>query len=158
MVKESRKGIKSDHLESYNLIRDSARYVETSLKYLLTLNTETKPISNDDVANLCVLGRAHILHLEDKYAAIRVRSSNGKKAGDLFETQVAGTSGLAPRHLEVWQTTAQIAAAGGFSNREDRGRDRGRGFRRGTGRRGGNFYRRGEIGARPQEHEDREDV
>ena len=148
-VKESRKGVASDHLDTYYVIRDCARFVETTLKYLICLDPTKEPVSEEDIANLSILCRAQILYLEDKYASVRVRSSAGKKAGDLFETQVAGTSGLTPRHLQVWQTTAQIAAAGGFVGaKQDRGRGGfGRGWRRPGrgGRFNNNFNTRGDF-------------
>ena len=128
-------------------MRDSARYTETALKYLLTLDPASQAVTAEDIKNLCHILRANICYLEDKYAAIQVKSKNGKKAGEFFESQVAGTSGLTQRHLGVWQTTAQIAAAGGFTDRPDRGRGSGRGniyLRRGSGRR--NFDRRGDFG------------
>lgn len=126
-VWESLKGICKENKDAFYVVKDAARYSETALKYLLTLDPDTEPISKQDICNLVVILRAQLELLEDKYATLRVKSATTNKAvGTLFMSQLAGTSGLSQRHLDTWNVVSQLASHGS-SDRDDRGPARGRG-------------------------------
>ena len=141
-IRESLKGISSQNKDAFYVVKDAARYSETALKYLLTLNPDEEPVSKQDICNLVVILRAQLELLEDKYATLRVKSATTNKAvGTLFESQLAGTSGLSQRHLDTWNVVSQLASHGGFDrddHRTSRGRGRGRPYWRGRGK--GNYH------------------
>ena len=145
-LNESQKGITQDHKDAFFIVKDAARYAETSLKYLISLDVDKEAVSKEDIANLVVVQRALLELLGDKYAALRVKSATkNKQVGTLFESQLAGTSGLSPRHIEIWQNVAQIGANGGFTDRDQFNQRSSRGGR-GRGYRGRGGYRSGGRG------------
>ena len=140
--RESPRGITQDYKEAYLVVKDSAKYSETALKYLYAI--EVDKFTQQDLDNLILVQRAQLELLGDKYATLRVKSTSKNKAvGTLFESQLAGTSGFSQRHLDAWHRVSQIASNGGFGeHREGRG-GRGRGYR---GSRGG--FQRGNFRGR----------
>ena len=131
-LRESPRGISAECKDAYYVVKDSAKYTETALKYITSVDQEN--ITKEDINNICLVLRAQLEFLGDKYATLRVKSTSKNKAvGTLFESQLAGTSGFSDRHLDAWQQVSQIAANGGFQLNENRdargGRGRGRGFR-----------------------------
>ena len=140
--RESPRGITQEYKDAYLVVKDSAKYSETALKYLYAI--EVDKFTQQDLDNLILVQRAQLELLGDKYATLRVKSTSKNKAvGTLFESQLAGTSGFSQRHLDAWHRVSQIASNGGFGeHREGRGRGRGyRGSRGGFQR--GNFRGRG---------------
>ena len=150
-LNETQKGISQDNKDAFFIVKDAARYSETALKYLISLDLDKDTVTKEDIANLITVQRAQLELLGDKYATLRVKSATkNKQVGSLFESQLAGTSGLSPRHIEVWQNVAQIGANGGFSSGGNQQRSDGRNNRRdnyrGGGRYGNKDYRRNNNG------------
>ena len=92
-LNESRQNIKREDQGTFNLVAKSARYVETSLRVLQTIDEATR-VTPKHPENLLLVQMAHINFLQDEYGALIVQGTCNKEVGKLFRAFRKNTSGL----------------------------------------------------------------
>lgn len=124
-LNESRQGIQRADQAVYHVLTKCARYAETSLKLLSTIEPGTK-ISSETLEQLFLINQAQIQYLQDEYASILVNSQFDSTTSKLFRALQKNTSGLNASSLETLRSAASLSAAAkppptrqysGFSNR-----------------------------------------
>ncbi len=148
-LNDSKQGIRREDQQALNVITRSARYVETTIKLLGTLNPDTGKLSLDEYSDLYNVQLAHIRYLQDEYSALVVQNKFNKQTAQMFRSLQRNTSGLNERSLDTLKLATSItataagsssASGGGASsdfNWRERRRGGGNSFRGGRGYRGG---------------------
>ena len=140
-VHDTATGIKNECRPALKIIKKSARYTETALKILASLESPT-PVTvaydNKDINNLyCVLA-AQINFLQSEFSGILVRSNFNEETSRIFKSLEATNAPFSQQSLNNLKISAELAAVSARSSNSNRGRgfrgsyDR---FQRGAGRR-----------------------
>ena len=146
-VVNTRTGIKREDNNTANLISNSAKYVETTLKILWNVE---ETVSKEQLLDIFSVQKAHIDYLRQEHSALVVAGQFGPKTSTLFKNLNRGTSNLDDRQLDTLLKAVQITSnsgdnarvsRGGFANRAGRGGWYARGGGGGGG--GGRGYSRG---------------
>ena len=144
-LQDSRTGIRRQDQGTYNNLARSARYTETALKLLSTLDEPPQdPHLAQCIQSLFIVNLAHMRYLQDEYSALLVQGTINQETARIYRAFRRNTSGLTPEAITSLQQAASIVSAANQSNNSTSDRPRGRG--RG---RGGNFVRRDNWVPRP---------
>ena len=126
-VINSRTGIKRDDNNTANLIANSAKYVETTIKLLWNVEEN---LTKEQLLDVFSVQKAHIDYLRQEHSALVVAGQFGAKTSTLFKSLNRGTSNLDDRQLDTLLKAVQITSnssespkptRGGFVNRGQRG-------------------------------------
>uniref|UniRef100_A0A8W8K9C7 Uncharacterized protein n=1 Tax=Magallana gigas TaxID=29159 RepID=A0A8W8K9C7_MAGGI len=109
-LNESRQGIQRADQAVYHVLTKCARYAETSLKLLSTIEPGTK-ISSETLEQFFLINQAQIQYLQDEYASILVNSQFDSTTSKLFRALQKNTSGLTASSLETLRSAASLSAA-----------------------------------------------
>jgi hypothetical protein len=124
-VNESRQGIQRQDHTVYNIVAKCARYAETSVKLLTTIQPDS-PISQKTLEDLFLINHAQIKYLQDEYASILVNSQFDSSTSKIFRALQKNTAGLGADSLETLRSAAALAAvARPQQQRQTTGRGRG---------------------------------
>ena len=123
-VGTSKSGIKRDDQVTANVIANSAKYVETTIKLLWNLDEEP---STDDLVELFNVQKAHIDYLRQEHSALVVSGQFGSKTSQLFKNLSRGTTNLDNKQLDSLLKAVQITSNDpGVRERSSREYNRGR--------------------------------
>ena len=143
-LNESRTGVRRDDQPLYNVISKSAKYVETAFKWL-SLQDPATGVSENSLAQLNLILKAHLEYVKDEYQALLVQSTFDKDTSKLFRSMQKNTSGFTPQALSTLHRAVEISAARqaqpqstGYRGGNSRGYSRGYG--RGRYRNNNNYY------------------
>ena len=90
---ENRCGIKREDQQHFNVLSKSARYVETSMKILLNINSPQE-ITQEKLEQLALVNIAQINYLQDEYSTLVVQGTCNPQVGKMFRAFRKNTSGL----------------------------------------------------------------
>lgn len=124
-VHDTSTGIKSDCRPQLKIIQKSARFAETALKLLASLDSPTPTTlsyDNVDINNLYTVLKAQISFLQAEYSNLVVRSTFNDETSRLFRSLEASSSSFNERSLQNIRVAAELAAV---SNRTTNSRGRG---------------------------------
>lgn len=109
-LNESRQGIQRADQAVYHVLTRCARYSETSLKLLSTIEPGTI-ITAETLEQFFLINQAQIQYLQDEYASILVNSQFDTTTSKLFRALQKNTSGLNASALETLRSAASLSAA-----------------------------------------------
>jgi len=107
-LNDSRQGIRREDQQALQILAKSARYAETSIKVLGTLE---KTLSPEDFDHLYTVQIAHMRYLQDEYSSLVVQNKFNKTTAQLFRSIQRNTSGLSSSALEDLKLATTISAA-----------------------------------------------
>ena len=135
-VGTSRPGIRREDNGAANIISNSAKYVETTIKLLWELTDEN--VSQEKLVELFNIQKAHVEYLRQEHSGLVVAGQFGNKTSQLFKNLSRGTSNLDDKHLDILSKAVQITssenssrkpvAKGGYSGYGGFSGARGRGY------------------------------
>ena len=137
-VEDSRQGIQRKDQARFNVVQKCARFAETSVKLLSTVNAQS--ISEADLKDLCTIQIAQLRYLQEEHSMCLVNNNFGEGVEKIYRNFRRNTSAFPPEAIEALQAavtlnTAQAQAPRGRGNRGPYNyRGAGRGFYSGTGR------------------------
>lgn len=125
----SKAGIKRPDQGTSSIVSRSARYTETALKWLATMDPSTEPVSSEDLGHLFMILAAHINYLQSAYAKLVVQGAFDKDTAQLFSTLEQNSGLFTDESIRNIRTAAEITAASrrqqqasaGFTYRADGG-------------------------------------
>lgn len=106
-LNESRVGIGRTEQPLFALLARSARYVETSIKYLSSLDSDPSERTLEDLFRI---NFAHLKYLQEEYSAVLVQSQFDPKTSKIFKSLQRNTSGLSGDALDNLRHAAAISA------------------------------------------------
>ena len=109
-LNESRQGIQRADQGVYAVLSKCARFAETSIKLLSTIEPGCL-VTPELLEELFLVNTAQIKYLQDEYASILVNSQFDTSTSKLFRALQKNTSGLNAGSLETLRSAATIAAA-----------------------------------------------
>ena len=137
-------GVKAHQRETANVLINSAKYAETCMKILLTIQKEAQDPEysvNDQLNNLYTCVSAQLNYLQEDYGNLIVGSRFGQRTQQIYRDLQRNTSVFPPTSLRVLRSAISFASAQdreesrGFQSRAgsrfQRGHFRGRGHGRG---------------------------
>ena len=120
-VGTSRTGIRREDASAANVIANSAKYVETSIK-LLWKTDSNSTYTAEDLIDIFNIQKAHIDYLRSEHSALVVAGQFGPKTSQLFKNLNRGTTNLDDRQLDTLHKAVQITSCqGGERNTAFRG-------------------------------------
>ena len=141
-VGNSRAGIKRDDTNAANIIANSAKFAETTIKLLW--NIEDAIDKTTILHEIFNVQKAHIDYLRQEHSALVVNGQFGQKTSQLFKNLSRGTTNLDDKQLDSLLKAVQITAA---DSRPPAPRGRGSGWRGGwRGSYGYGHYNRNSSG------------
>ena len=145
-VGNSRSGIKREDTNSANIITNSAKYAETTLKLLWSIEVEEP---DEKLLELFNVQKAHIDYLRQEHSALVVSGQFGSKTSTLFKNLTRGTTNLDDKSLDSLLKAVQITSndntphRGGYRGGRAGYQNRGRSF---SGFRCGHHAQGGGVG------------
>lgn len=140
-VGNSRAGIKRDDTNAANIIANSAKFAETTIKLLWNIEDV---IDKNTIHEIFNVQKAHIDYLRQEHSALVVNGQFGQKTSQLFKNLSRGTTNLDDKQLDSLLKAVQITAA---DSRPPAPRGRGSGWRGGwRGSYGYGHYNRNSSG------------
>ena len=121
-------GINREDKGAYSILRQSASYVETTLKIVQLLQLGQYPIS-EAINDLQIVNTAHIKCLKEEHATILVQGKFSKETAGMFKALRKEGNSFSQDTLDTLQIAANLTRDSG---RQDS--SRGRGFNRGRSR------------------------
>ncbi len=109
-LNDSRRGVKATDRPMFNQICKSARYVETALKLLGSIDRQSDTF-DVDLQNLFLVVKAHIKSLQDEHAAVIVQGQFDQTTSRFFRSLQSNSSVFTPTALEQLRNAAAITAA-----------------------------------------------
>ena len=106
-VGTSRSGIRREDSNAANIITNSAKFVETTIKLLW--NIDDNPTA-ENLVELFNIQKAHIEYLRQEHSGLVVAGQFGNKTSQLFKNLARGTSNLDERHLDILSKAVQITS------------------------------------------------
>ena len=106
-VGTSRNGIRREDNTAANIIANSAKYVETTIKLLWNLDENP---SSESLIELFSIQKAHIEYLRQEHSGLVVAGQFGNKTSQLFKNLARGTSNLDDHHLDILSKAVQITS------------------------------------------------
>lgn len=132
-LNESKTGIGRSEQPLLTVVSKSARYIETSIKYL-SIISGPEQVTEDNLEELFRIQLAHLRYLQDEYSGLLVQSQFDQRTAKLFKSMQRNTAGLSGQALETLRSAAAISAAAGPAQQQHDQAGRGRGrFQRGGG-------------------------
>ena len=137
----SKAGIRREDSNAANIIANCAKYVETTIKLLWTLDDEP---TQEELIEVFQIQKAHIDYLRQEHSALLVSSQFGGKTSQLFKNLSRGTTNLDEKQLDTLLKAVQITSNDSNSRLKPRDHFRGRGSNFGSYNSGyGSRYRSG---------------
>ena len=143
-VGNSRTGIKREDTNTANIIANSAKFAETTIKLLWNLEEER---ADEILFEIFNVQKAHIDYLRQEHSALVVSGQFGTKTSQLFKNLSRGTTNLDDKSLDSLLKAVQITSNESPPAARGRGGGRGgRGYGRGYGGYGYGHYGSGSAG------------
>ena len=143
-VGNSRTGIKREDTNTANIIANSAKFAETTIKLLWNLEEER---ADEILFEIFNVQKAHIDYLRQEHSALVVSGQFGTKTSQLFKNLSRGTTNLDDKSLDSLLKAVQITSNENPPAARGRGGGRGgRGYGRGYGGYGYGHYGSGSAG------------
>lgn len=142
-VDDTRQGVQRKDQKRLNILSRCARYGETMLKLLSTIDAES--ISQGDINDLVTIATAQVRYLQEEHALLLVNNSFGDNVETLYRNFRRNTSQFPPDAIDALQAAVTL------SNHQEQHRGRGRGysnFPRGRGAPRGRGYYGSQQGGR----------
>ena len=141
----SKAGIRREDSNAANIIANCAKYVETTIKLLWSLDEEP---TQEELIEVFQIQKAHIDYLRQEHSALLVSSQFGGKTSQLFKNLSRGTTNLDEKQLDTLLKAVQITGNDPNSRSKPRDNYRGRGsnyasYNSGYGSRYRSGYQRG---------------
>ena len=141
----SKAGIRREDSNAANIISNCAKYVETTIKLLWSLDEEP---TQEELIEVFQIQKAHIDYLRQEHSALLVSSQFGGKTSQLFKNLSRGTTNLDEKQLDTLLKAVQITGNDPNSRSKPRDNFRGRGssfmsYNSGYGSRYRSGYQRG---------------
>lgn len=131
-VEDSRQGIQRKDQGRFNVGQKCARFAETSVKLLSTVDAES--ITDQDLKDLCTIQIAQIRYLQEEHSMCLVNNNFGEGVEKIYRNFRRNTGAFPPDAIEALQAAVTLNAA------QAPAPTRGSGFR---GYRGSGGYRGG---------------
>ena len=120
----SKAGIRCEDNNAANIISNCARYVETTIKLLWSLDEEP---TREELIEMFQIQKAHSDYLRQEHSALVVSSQFGGKTSQLFKNLSRGTTNLDEKQLDTLLKAVQITSNDPNSRSRPRDNFRGRG-------------------------------
>jgi len=139
-VNDGARGIRRIDQPRATVVSKCARYAETLMKLLSTLDPEN--ISDGDLSDMTAIVVAQVRYLQEEHSMMLVNSNFGEQVEKVYRTLRGNTSAFPPDALGALQASVEMANSANYRGNTDYNRGRGRSrFQRGGYR--GRGYGRG---------------
>ena len=103
------KGVKRDDQPTVSVLKKLGQYTETLIKLLSQLSADS--VTEEDLKDMFIVLLAQTRYIQDKYTAVSVQGSFGKKVANLYENIERNPNAYRPRNIESVRSAVGLVAA-----------------------------------------------
>ena len=103
------RGVRRDDQQLVSVLRKNAQYTETLMKLVSQLSEDT--VTEGDLKDIFVVLLANIRYIQDKFTAVTLQGTFGKKVAGLYEAIERNPGAYRPRNLETVRAVVGLVAA-----------------------------------------------